>query len=276
MSFDALAWAAKQNPGTSGSKLVLLGLAECAHRKTGLAFPSLAELVEFSSLDRKSVISNLDKLEGAGFISDTGKRVGRTGQIKVYALNIERVAETEPSQKRNSSENDAKSTENGTRNLSEPLPSEAKASSGEARKRAQSKKPIPDDWQPGEFGKGTKSREVVDSWPAGELEAQLEQFKANHRGKGNIFLDPQDAWSTWVLNTRKFGIGKPAHAEQYVSKSGYVYRGDIDSVIRESERRADLDTYWRARGDKDRATGPPRSIGKLVKGIQANIERARA
>lgn len=126
MSFDALAWAAKQNPGSSGTKLVLLGLAECADRSHSLAFPSIAALVEFTCLDRKSVIANLTKLEEKGFISDTGRRVGRTGQIKVYSLS---VPKTEPSQKRNDSEFSAKSPKNGTRNLSEPVKSEAKASS---------------------------------------------------------------------------------------------------------------------------------------------------
>lgn len=120
MSFDALSWAAKQATGSSGSKLVLLGLAECANRKDGRAFPSIAELVEFSSLNRKSVISNLDKLEAAGFIIDTGERVGRTMQIKVYALSLETVPKTEQSQKRNSTVISAKSPKNGTRNLSEP------------------------------------------------------------------------------------------------------------------------------------------------------------
>lgn len=103
---------------------MLLGLAECASRGHGLAFPSIAELVEFSSLDRKSVIANLDKLEKAGFIQDTGRKVGRTGQIKVYQLS---VPKTEPSQKRNSSEIPANSPKNGTRNKSEPV-KEAKAS----------------------------------------------------------------------------------------------------------------------------------------------------
>jgi hypothetical protein len=126
MSFDALAWAARQNTGSSGTKLVLLGLAECADRAHNLAFPSVAALVEFSSLDRKSVMSNLDKLEAAGIITDTGRRVGATKQIKVYQLNLEAVPILGQSQKRNSSGFPANGPKNGTRNKSEPK--EAKAS----------------------------------------------------------------------------------------------------------------------------------------------------
>jgi hypothetical protein len=138
VSFDALAWAAKQATGSSGTKLVLLGLAECADRSHSLAFPSIAALVEFTSLDRKSVISNLSKLEAAGYITDTGRKVGRTGQIKVYQINVPTVPETEPSQKRNRSGNSGKSTGNGTRNLSEP-DQEAKASFTEVAARIEAK-----------------------------------------------------------------------------------------------------------------------------------------
>jgi hypothetical protein len=67
------------------------------------------------------------------------------------------------------------------------------------------KMPIPDDWEPQPFGLGTDSRAVEDGWPPSERRRQLEQFKANHRAKGNTFADPQAAWSTWVLNSRKFG-----------------------------------------------------------------------
>ena len=130
MSFDALAWAAKQSPGSSGTKLVLLGLAECASRTDGEAFPSIAALTEFSSLNRKSVITNLDKLEAAGFIADTGRRVGATKQIKVYKLSI---PETGQFQKRNGSDFSANSPKNGTRNKSEPVSSGANAPSPRAK-----------------------------------------------------------------------------------------------------------------------------------------------
>ena len=106
MSFDALAWAAKQTTGSSSTKLVLLGLAECASRPEAFAFPSIAALVEFTSLDRKTIVKALDKLEADGFSKDTGKRMGRTGQIKVYQLLLpsqEIQGNTEQYQKRHPS-----------------------------------------------------------------------------------------------------------------------------------------------------------------------------
>jgi hypothetical protein len=38
----------------------------------------------------------------------------------------------------------------------------------------------------------------------------------------------------------------------YVSASGYQYRGDLDAIIRESEKRADWDTHWAAKSERKR------------------------
>lgn len=46
----------------------------------------------------------------------------------------------------------------------------------------------------------------------------------------------------WLQKRLKGGAG-------YVSEGGYEYRGDIESVIRESERRADWTVHWRAKAD---------------------------
>lgn len=141
MSFDALAWAARQNTGSAGTKLVLLGLAECAHRETAEAYPSIAALVEFSSMDRKSVIANLNRLEAGGFITDSGKREGRTKQVKVYRLALYTVPISEQSQNRNSSDIPSKqSQKRDTDTVKEPVSGKAKASP----QRAKGKFPAPD------------------------------------------------------------------------------------------------------------------------------------
>lgn len=63
---------------------------------------------------------------------------------------------------------------------------------------------------------------------------------------------------TALLECRRQDISEPVEwltkrlkSARYVSASGYEYRGDIDAVIRESERRADWSTHWRAIGDRD-------------------------
>jgi hypothetical protein len=47
------------------------------------------------------------------------------------------------------------------------------------------------------------------------------------------------------------GDDKPVH-KKYVSASGHEYRGDVEAVIREAERRNDMATYWKAKGDLSR------------------------
>jgi hypothetical protein len=40
---------------------------------------------------------------------------------------------------------------------------------------------------------------------------------------------------------------------QYISASGFIYRGDDTEVMRVAEQRADWNTYWSAKGNRDRA-----------------------
>lgn len=89
MSFAALAWAGKCKPGSASRKLVLLALADRHNDEVNGAYPSIAWLVEFTDLNRKTVINCLADLEALGLISDSGERRGDTRQIKLYRLNLE-------------------------------------------------------------------------------------------------------------------------------------------------------------------------------------------
>lgn len=81
-------------------------------------------------------------------------------------------------------------------------------SSSSARKRANprpvGKTMLSDDWLPAQFGEDTKCRKIVDSWPPGELEHQVEKFHASHTSRGSMFDDWQAAWKTWVLNSVEY------------------------------------------------------------------------
>jgi hypothetical protein len=64
---------------------------------------------------------------------------------------------------------------------------------------------------------------------------------------------------TALLDCRNRAISNPIEwlekrfvGGRYVSASGYEYRGDIEAVIREAERRNDMATYWKAKGDLKR------------------------
>lgn len=200
MSFEALAWASKCSPGTPAKKLVLLALAECASREDAETYPSIAAIEEFSSLNRKTIITALDSLEADGFIEDTGGKKGKTGQVKVYRLTFKTVPKKEQSQKRNSSTFSVKqSQKRDTEPVKEPVIKKHTA------------RMMPTDWKPVAFAKGSKCHSIIADWPDGEYETQVEHFTAHHRGKGNRFVDWQDAWKTWVLNSRKWGAPKQAY-----------------------------------------------------------------
>jgi hypothetical protein len=117
MSFLALAWASKYRASSAAMKLVLLAFADRHNEETGCAYPSIAWLCEFSSLNRKTVIAAIDKLETVGVLADTGDRVGGTKQVKVYRLTMAKSAESgtvpkmEQSLNRNGSENGGKQSQ---------------------------------------------------------------------------------------------------------------------------------------------------------------------
>lgn len=136
MSTEAVAWAFKQPIRSASMKFVLIALAECAHYKTGLIYPSLAHLGEIAPLDRKTIIAQIDLLLAHGYLIDTGERTGKTKQIKVYRLAIETIPNVEPSQKRNSSNISVKqSQKRNTEPSKEPSSSEDKSSSEKAREK---------------------------------------------------------------------------------------------------------------------------------------------
>lgn len=86
--------------GKSSTKSVLIAVADRADDKTGLCFPSVADVVERTELDRKTVLSCLKSLEERKFLIDTGKRIGRTNQVKIWRLDLALIQEA--SQKRDS------------------------------------------------------------------------------------------------------------------------------------------------------------------------------
>ena len=88
MSSEALAWAFKQECKSASVKFTLVALCECANYRTGRITPSIEHLCEITGQNRKTIIANVAELEASGLIADTGDRVGRTRQIKVYQANL--------------------------------------------------------------------------------------------------------------------------------------------------------------------------------------------
>lgn len=245
MSFDALAWAARQKLQRSADKLILLGLAESAARGTHESFPSIAALVEFSSLDRKTVITALDRLEADELIKDTGVRVGRTRQVKVYRLNLEAVPKSEPLKR---PENTIPKTEplqgNSTvfpskesrKRNTEPVrepesTSEDKSSSVAKRKGTH----LPEDWQPSEADIAyARSRGLPDE----QIRDVAEDFRTYWtagKGRNTTHLNWSLAWQSWVRKERprtgpaRRGMAEPSQSFALTPEQRAHYDKAVDS-----------------------------------------------
>lgn len=111
MSIAAMTWAFGLVLKPSSLKFLLVALADNADDQ-GRAFPSIECLAQKTSQDRKTIIAGLDRLEELKLATDTGSRVGKTKQVKVYRL--ERFLESGNSTVNGIVEGQANSPVNGT------------------------------------------------------------------------------------------------------------------------------------------------------------------
>lgn len=89
MSREATDWAFEQAPRCErpADHHVLLAMANMVRKGTDTAFPSVAGISAATGLDRKMILASLARLDGE-LIEDTGLRMGRTQQVKVWRLAI--------------------------------------------------------------------------------------------------------------------------------------------------------------------------------------------
>jgi len=85
MSIQALAWAFDQEMYSSSHKFVLVALANYCN-PNGMCYPSVATIGEITAQSEQTVRSALTALVLGNYIKDTGKRFGKTQQVKVYQL----------------------------------------------------------------------------------------------------------------------------------------------------------------------------------------------
>lgn len=200
MSSEALSWAFKQTVKPSGAKFTLVAMCECANYKTGRITPSIAHLEEITGQNRKTIIAHIAQLEAQGFIRDTGERTGRTKQIKVYAAGVETVPKAEPSQERNSSENDAKQSQNRD---TEPSWEPSDALSNDKAIRAFRRKDWPDipAWVPvdpwnGYMAMRRDKRKLPTARAVGIMIGKLERWRAQGHDPGAILdTSTEQSWT---------------------------------------------------------------------------------
>lgn len=87
MSYQAVNWALAQDVRHSAAKFLLVVMAHHADKNTWESFLAVKRLAQCTGQDRKTVIVNIARLVSEGFLIDTKRKVGETGQIPVYLLN---------------------------------------------------------------------------------------------------------------------------------------------------------------------------------------------
>ena len=169
-------------------KIVLLALADSANDE-GHCWPSMATLAKKCSKGERTVQGVIKQLVDAGHLTRKEVR-GKGCNYYVHPRKDCAPADIAPPQ------------------ITAKTPAvAADKPSITIIKKNISAHEMPDDWQPVSFKVGSASRDIVDSWPPGIYVTTLEAFVAYHRSRGNKFKNWQDAWSTWVLNSRKFKNG---------------------------------------------------------------------
>jgi hypothetical protein len=199
-------WAAKQQPARPLDKLVLIAFADHVDKVTGECFPSVAAICEWTGCDRKTVMKSTASLEAAGLLVDTGRRCGRTRQVKVYRLPFETVPDAAPLAEAVPETAPLKSTffptERSQKRDTEPPtePSSTKTTSSPKR-GAPAKARLPADFVPVMTG---KTAAVVAGWPPGQMATELEAMADWHAKEGKLSADWQASWRTWVRNATKW------------------------------------------------------------------------
>lgn len=175
-------------------KLVMLALADCADEE-GRCWPSIATIARKSGVSERSVQRAIRKAEESRLIQRE-EVIGKGCKYRLHPRhsvtpdNVAPVTGATPTP----------DTVSPKPSRTTKLPKKDKPSLVRAHE-------LPANWCPDDFGLGTQCRKIVDGWPPGELEHQLEHFEALHRKKGSKWQDWQAAWRTWVLNSVKYGGG---------------------------------------------------------------------
>lgn len=185
----------------STDKLVLLALADWSN-DDGICWPSNAQLCRKSGLSERAVRQCIGRLKDAGHLT----RDEVPGKGVTYTVHLGRAADDTPARgapgrkcpRHVVPKTPARGAPNtlGTTNTSpKAKPSERMRA---AAKRASA---LPTGFKPEMAG---KTAAVVDGWPPGRLDDEIDAFTDYHQAKGTISKDWQASWRTWVRNSKKW------------------------------------------------------------------------
>lgn len=197
-------------------KIVLLALADCANDE-GLCWPSMATLTKKCSKGERTIQGVIKQLVEAGHLSRF-EVVGKGCKYQVHPRTGCAPAKSAPPQ--GTTQTPAEAADKPSRTIIK-------------KPKGKSAHEIPTGWQPLPFGRGTKSSAIVDGWSPDERDRHLEHFIAHHTARRSKFDDWQAAWSTWVLNSAKFGGQRNGNANRANAGQGGYGRSSLARAIDE-------------------------------------------
>lgn len=204
MSNHLISEAYKRQLGSMARNAVMVLLADKASDDGTGIWASKQRMAEELGTTKQTVLTTIKSLIGDGLLEEIGQRKCANGYTIEYKINVaalQALPLVASHQSNGLTGKAARPVKEDDLTGKAALPKPSRTPQDKHTKRASI---IPDDWKPEPFGKGSKCAEILATWPNGELETQIEHFTVHHRGKGNRFVDWQDAWKTWVLNSRKW------------------------------------------------------------------------
>lgn len=91
MSFGALKWLIDDAPIPSSAAFAVLTVYASYANEHGRAYPAASTVAAKTRQNIKTVRAAIDALELVGALIDTGRRVGETGNVRVFALGMEGI-----------------------------------------------------------------------------------------------------------------------------------------------------------------------------------------
>lgn len=254
MSNHLISEVYKRQVGNIARKAVMVLMADKASDDGSGIWASKQRMADEIGASKQTVIATVKALIEDGLLREHGQRRCTNGYTIEYAINVRAlralalVKSHEDDQSEDLTGQAASPVKKADPTSQAPLPDRSEDLTQTPLNPPEPSKThtkrthvIPDDWQPSAFSEGSKCAEVMDAWPPGELEAQLEHFTAHHRGKGSRFVDWQDAWKTWVLNSRKWNNNGGSNRNSAQPGNIRSFGKPKDGAIAALDRRLGLD-----------------------------------
>lgn len=189
-----LVWETDLPPG---EKLVLLALADQANDQGTQCWPSVETIAKRSGQNSRTVRRALASLETKGHLTRK-HRDGTSNQYHVHPCHNVTPDKLSPL---------TKTTD--TPDTVSPKPSRTIINKKETRAHK-----LPDDWSP---VLTPASQRIVDGWPPGRLDQELQAFRDHAADKGRVSKDWQAAFRTWLTNSSKWN---PANGNNFSKRGG--------------------------------------------------------